>query len=103
MATHPSILAWRIPGTEEPGRLQPMVLQRAGHHRVTNTFTFSTSKQSSTLCTYIMYILVYSGTKINQKTYKGNHIEIKHILSFYFSYLLIFQNDETHFKISVFY
>ena len=24
MATHSSILAWRIPGTEEPGRLQSM-------------------------------------------------------------------------------
>ena len=42
MATHSSILAWRIPwteepgmlwsmGTEEPGRLQSMGLQRVGH------------------------------------------------------------------------
>ena len=31
MATHSSILAWRIPWTEEPGRLQIMVLQRIGH------------------------------------------------------------------------
>ena len=31
MATHTSILAWRIPGTEEPGRLQSMGLQRVGH------------------------------------------------------------------------
>ena len=28
MATHSSILAWRIPWTEEPGRLQSMVSQR---------------------------------------------------------------------------
>ena len=28
MATHSSILAWRIPQTEEPGRLQSMGLQR---------------------------------------------------------------------------
>ena len=28
MATHSSILAWRIPWTEEPGRLQSMLLQR---------------------------------------------------------------------------
>ena len=28
MATHFSILAWRIPRTEEPGRLQSMGLQR---------------------------------------------------------------------------
>ena len=30
-ATHPGILAWRIPGTEEPCRLQPVGLQRIGH------------------------------------------------------------------------
>jgi len=32
MATHSSVLAWRIPRTEEPGRLQSMELQRAGHN-----------------------------------------------------------------------
>ena len=31
MATHSSILAWRIPWTEEPGRLQSMWSQRVGH------------------------------------------------------------------------
>ena len=31
MATHPSILAWRIPRTEEPGGLESMGLQRVGH------------------------------------------------------------------------
>ena len=31
MATHSSILAWRIPRTEEPGRLQFIGLQRVGH------------------------------------------------------------------------
>ena len=31
MAAHSSILAWRIPGTEEPGGLQSMGLQRVGH------------------------------------------------------------------------
>ena len=30
-ATHSSILAWRIPWTEEPGGLQSMGLQRVGH------------------------------------------------------------------------
>ena len=30
MANHSSILAWRIPQTEEPGRLQSMRLQTAG-------------------------------------------------------------------------
>ena len=31
MATHSSILAWRIPGTEEPGGLQSVGLQRVRH------------------------------------------------------------------------
>ena len=31
MATHPSFFAWRIPWTEEPGRLQTMRLQRVGY------------------------------------------------------------------------
>ena len=31
MATHSSILAWRIPWAEEPGGLQSMGLQRIGH------------------------------------------------------------------------
>ena len=31
MATHSSVLAWRIPGTGEPGGLPPMGSQRVGH------------------------------------------------------------------------
>ena len=31
MATHSSTLAWKIPWTEEPGRLQFMGLRRVGH------------------------------------------------------------------------
>ena len=31
MATHSSILAWRIPWKEEPGRVQYMGSQRGGH------------------------------------------------------------------------
>ena len=31
MATHSSILAWKIPWTEEPGGLQSMGSQRVGH------------------------------------------------------------------------
>ena len=41
MATHSSILAWRIPWTEEPGRLQSMGSQRVRHYCVTNTFLAS--------------------------------------------------------------
>ena len=32
MAIHSRIVAWRIPWTEEPGRLQSMGLQRVGHN-----------------------------------------------------------------------
>ena len=31
MATHPSVLAWRIPGMEEPGGLPSMGSHRVGH------------------------------------------------------------------------
>ena len=37
MAAHSSILAWRIPRTEEPGGLWSMGSQRVGHDWVTNT------------------------------------------------------------------
>ena len=33
MATHSSVLAWRIPGTREPGGLPSMGLHRVGHDR----------------------------------------------------------------------
>ena len=36
MATHSSTLAWKIPWTEEPCRLQPMGSQRVGHDWVTS-------------------------------------------------------------------
>ena len=39
METHSSILAWRIPWTEEPGRLQSTGWQTVGHDWVTNIFT----------------------------------------------------------------
>ena len=35
-ATHSGILAWKIPWTEEPGRLQSMGSQRVGHDLATN-------------------------------------------------------------------
>ena len=35
MATHSSVLAWRIPWTEVPGGLQSMGSQRVGHDSVT--------------------------------------------------------------------
>ena len=44
MATHSTILAWKIPWTEEPGRLQFMGLQRIGY-----------TERLSTAQSYIIY------------------------------------------------
>ena len=42
MATHSSTLAWKIPWTEEPGRLHPMGSQRVGQDWATS-ISFSSS------------------------------------------------------------
>ena len=49
MAPPSSTLAWKIPWTEEPGRLQSMGLQRVRHHLATNTFTV-----------HILYIIYFT-------------------------------------------
>ena len=41
MATHSSILAWRIPWTEEPGGLWSVESKRVKQDRVANTSTFN--------------------------------------------------------------
>ena len=41
MATHSSTLAWKIPWTEEPGRLQSMGSRRVGHDWVTSLSLFT--------------------------------------------------------------
>ena len=61
MATHFSILAWKIPWTEETGRLQSMRLQRVGqdlatkHHHIRGF----TSKDSTNLGLYSMVVGIY--------------------------------------------
>ena len=45
MATHSSTLAWKIPWTEKPGRLQSMASQRVGHDWATSpSLSFSIQK-----------------------------------------------------------
>ena len=63
MATHSSILAWKIPWTEKPGRLQSMGSQRVEYTCVTN----SLSKRQHTytpafyyLTLFILFILLMS-------------------------------------------
>ena len=50
MATHSSILAWRIPQTEEPGGLQSMESQRVRHDRVTKYTTGKIISDRTTGC-----------------------------------------------------
>ena len=58
MGAHSSILAWRIPWTEEPGRLQSMGSQRVRHDLVTK-------QQQWTIVEYLYYIkLLYRKAKI---------------------------------------
>ena len=51
MATHSSILAWRIPWMEETGRLQSMALQRAG---------CDWAHMHTQRCSSILHIIVYT-------------------------------------------
>ena len=44
ISTHSSVLAWKIPWTEEPGGLQSIGLQRVSHDWVTNTHTHTTMR-----------------------------------------------------------
>ena len=57
MDTHSSILTWKIPWTEEPGRLQWMELQRVGHDWT--TFTTMDNQQ------YSKQIFLYSQSGIS--------------------------------------
>ena len=47
MASHSSILAWRIPWTEDPGKLQSMGSQRVGHDWANNTTTSDAMNKKS--------------------------------------------------------
>ena len=54
MATQSSILAWRIPWTEEPGGLQSMGSQRVGHNWVTNTHIHRERKHKWHKCNWLI-------------------------------------------------
>ena len=45
MATHSSVLVWRIPWTEEPSGLQPMGSQRVRQDCASNAFTFTRNSE----------------------------------------------------------
>ena len=55
MATHSSILAWRIPWTEDLGGIQSMGLQRVEHYWVTSTLSLTGYKTLETLV-YLVFM-----------------------------------------------
>jgi len=58
MATHSSILAWKIQWTEEPGRLLPIGLERVRHDWVTK---HSIPRVASSCCFQLLISLLTSG------------------------------------------
>ena len=63
MATHSSILAWEILGTEERGELQPTGLQRVGHTRLCtdmHTFYLSINKRQAINFSYLFCFTYFS-------------------------------------------
>ena len=59
MATHSSILAWKISWTEESGGLQSMGSQSVGHDWATNTYLYNSVKQFSFNLKIIFFCLFY--------------------------------------------
>ena len=55
METHSNTLAWKIPWTEEPGRLQSMGSQRVRHDWVTS-LSFSFLSKLKVVCFFLNYI-----------------------------------------------
>jgi len=58
MATHSSVLAWRIPGTGEPGRLPSMGSHRVGHDLAAAT----------TLTIIVVAFIVHNIQPVNQQS-----------------------------------
>ena len=77
MATHSSILAWKIPWMEEPGRLQSMGSQRIGHNLATKQQMLCKTAKLETA----LKELIVEGVKQNiytrsyNKTYKVTEIK----------------------------
>ena len=69
MATHSSILAWRIPWTEEPGGLQSMGLQRVRHDWAANDIHIYTYTKIILNIKWFVFILYNSSEYYNSGIY----------------------------------
>ena len=72
MATHSSILAWKIPWTEEPGGLQSLGSQTVGHHWVANFhFHINGILQYLSFCEWLISLSLMSSRFIHGTTHEG--------------------------------
>ena len=79
MVIHCSILAWRIPRTEEPGRLQSMASQRVEHERLTlNTFSSwnPAVTQSSINCISLCHLFANKGPYSQHYGFPSSHVRM---------------------------
>ena len=82
MATHCSILTWKIPWTEVPGGLQSMGSQRVRHDWATNTFTFKlcslvnnrVKRANCKVCIYIYVHMYVEGIMLKLKLQYFDHL-----------------------------
>ena len=82
MASHSSILAWRIPWTEEPGGLQSMGLQRAGHDWATHTHSTLNELITSCLNGVRLTPIIYSLMELSLWLFKVRKLILTLMLSF---------------------
>ena len=64
MATHSSVLAWRIPGTEEPGGLLSM-----GSHRVGHDWSDLAAAAAAAEAMHVIFLGIFTAIGNNQFTY----------------------------------
>ena len=84
MATHSSILAWRIPGTEDPGGLPSTGLHRVGHDWSDLAAAAADIRWTDIYIYIYIYVYIYTHTH----TYTHTHIPIW-IYSIYLFYLSV--------------
>ena len=100
MAIHASILGWRIPWTEEPGRLRSTGSQRVVHNWITNTFFFTITKTvvfpppgrvNCVLCSSrFTHRWVISRSRFQESSAKSFDMDLSHVLQLpQFSTLLL--------------